>query len=166
MALGVGLCVAMTLLWAVESFVDRKREVTLYAHPHKTLELLGAAQVRFLRQDRDQDGARDFAASLQELEEAGCITPRLAAGEVGNYRYELLPLSGGYAFSAVPVAPVGTQTLYYYMDQTFQVRAEQGRPAGPESVVYYDPHEGLTGAYPPQPPTIESKVIKPKAPPQ
>lgn len=156
----------MTLLFAVESFVDRKREVSLYAHPHKTLQLLGGAQVRFLRQDRDGDGVKDYAASLQELEAAGCITPALGAGEVGKYRYELQLLSGGYAFTASPVAPIGTETLYYYMDHTFLVRAEAGSPAGPTSLVFHDPHEGLTGAFPLPPPTIQSKVLKPKGAPQ
>lgn len=146
--LGVGICVAMGALFAAQGLVDRKIEVRVYNKPHRTLELLGKAQIRFLRYDRDEDGVKDFAASLQELTEGRCITAELGSGEVGGYRYAVVaPAGPGWAFKAEPAA-VTTSALFYYMDQTFQVRAERGRPATPTSLVFYDPHDGLTGVFP------------------
>lgn len=147
--LGVGICVAMGLLFAAQGLVDRKIEVRIYTKPHRTLEFLGKAQIRFLRSDRDRDGLKDYAKSLRELADGNCITEELASGEVGSYRYRVVepPRGQGWAFRAEP-AQVTTAALFFYMDQTFQVRAEQGRPASPSSLVFYDPHDGLTGAFP------------------
>tara|TARA_R110002072_G_scaffold132928_1_gene273277 strand:- start:313 stop:843 length:531 start_codon:yes stop_codon:yes gene_type:complete len=147
--LGVGICVAMGALFAAQGLVDRKIEVRIYKKPHRTLEFLGKAQIRFFRFDRDEDGVKDFAASLKELNEGRCITEELASGEVGDYRYSVVEptVPHGWAFRAEP-AQVTTAALFYFMDQTFQVRAERGQPATPTSLVFYDPHDGLTGAFP------------------
>jgi hypothetical protein len=147
--LGVGICVALGALFAAQGLVDQKIEVRIYKKPHRTLEFLGKAQIRFFRSDRDEDGIRDFATSLKELTEGRCITEELGRGQVGGYNYSTVSPPGGHgwAFRAEP-AQVTTSALFYYMDQTFQVRAERGRPATPSSLVFYDPHEGLTGAFP------------------
>lgn len=147
--LGVGICVAMGALFAAQGLVDKKIEVRIYNKPHRTLEYLGKAQIRFFRSDRDEDGVKDFAKSLQELTDGRCITAELGSGHVGGYNYAVVPpvAPHGWAFKAEP-AEVTTAALFYYMDQTFQVRAERGKPATPSSLVFYDPHEGLTGAFP------------------
>ncbi|MBL4847266.1 MAG: hypothetical protein JKY65_17240 [Planctomycetes bacterium] len=147
--LGVGVCVGIGLLLAAQGLVDRKLEAKVYGYPHRTLEYLGKAQVRFQRSDRDEDGLRDFAGSLQELGDGRCITEDLASGDVGRYHYFVVPpvVSHGWAFRADP-AEVTTSALFYYMDQTFQVRAQAGRPASASSLVFYDPLDGLTGTYP------------------
>jgi len=147
--LGVGICVALGALFAAQGLVDKKIEVRIYTKPHRTLEFLGKAQIRFFRSDRDEDGVKDFATSLRELGDGRCITEELASGEVGLYRYAVVepPVPHGWAFRAEP-AEVTTSALFFYMDQTFQVRAERGKPATSTSLVFYDPHEGLTGAFP------------------
>lgn len=147
--LGIGICVALSLLFGAQEFVDRKIEVAIYTKPHRTLEYLGKAQTRFYRGDRDEDGTLDFATSLEELGEGRCITEDLATGNVGGYHYRVVepPVAQGWAFRAEP-AQITTAALFFYMDQTFQVRAERGHPAAPTSRVFYNPHDGLTGLYP------------------
>lgn len=116
-----------------------------YPYPHLVLAALCQAQERFRLRDLDEDGARDYAASLAELEAAGIITAELAGGAVHGYRYDLGPTpDGGWRFTATPdVSVVTSQTLSYWADASQVIRAAAGGPAGPDSVVYWHPTYGM-----------------------
>lgn len=131
--------VAIVALSGMLHLAQRKVDVSIYSKPHETLRVLAEAEQRFRRvQER---GA--YAASLAELEEAGCITARLAEGDVQGYRYRVEGADARtFAISASPAA-VTTASLFYYTDQTHVVRAAQGAPAGAESDVYWHPFGGL-----------------------
>lgn len=111
----------------------------VYRFPIKTLEAISKAQARFHRNDLDGDGRHDYATSLGQLGDAGTITAKLAAGELGDYRYEVLHAGEkAYAITATP-AVVTSQSLFYFLDESWKVRGEVGKPATAESRVYWSP---------------------------
>jgi hypothetical protein len=84
----------------------------------KTLQTLGAAQVRY----NSQSGR--YARSLAELSAAGQISPDLAAGEKQDYKFTLTGTPTGYTTTAVPPTFCGTHT--YYSDQSLVIREYLG----------------------------------------
>lgn len=113
----------------------------VYRFPVKTLEALSKAQTRFHRKDLDGDGRHDYATSLRQLGDAGTITAKLAAGELGDYRYRILNADERtYAITATP-AQVTSQSLFYFLDESRQVRATLGEPATRASKVYWSPYD-------------------------
>lgn len=123
----------------------RKLNTAFYPYPHLVLGALCQAQERFRLRDLDEDGKRDYATSLAELEAAGIITNELATSTVRGYRYELGPApDGGWQVTATPDVAVATsQTLSYWANSSQVVRAAAGGPAGPDSVVYWHPTFGV-----------------------
>ncbi|RMG12157.1 MAG: hypothetical protein D6731_14405 [Planctomycetota bacterium] len=117
--------------------LDRK----VYAHPHLALAYLARAESRFRSFDRDGDGVHDFASSLEQLERAGVITPRLASGELAGYRYRILRADDrSWAAVAEPIA-VTSSSAFYYVDESHVVRARLGAPADAGAEVYWSPDD-------------------------
>lgn len=122
---------------------SRSIDRSVYSQPYRTLEALAKAQTRFRLRDLDENGKKDFAGSLQALGDAGCITQRLAGGEVGGYRYEVIQADAmTWSMRASPVA-VTSQTLFYFIDHSNTVRARVGAPADATCEVFWDPLRGM-----------------------
>lgn len=141
-----GLLIVVVCMVALSSLATvgrRALDARLYAWPDKTLRALGEAQERFKLNDLDEDGQKDYAADLHELERAGQITRTLADGAVHGYRYEVRAADGAYVITATPdVAVVGTGALHYALDRFHVVRAARGAPPGPEAEVFWHPVYG------------------------
>ncbi len=137
------LLTAVLAIVAMAGFLrvgQRRLDERVYKDPVLTLKALAEAENRF-RLGRDEE--RRFARSLAELEEAGCITRRLASGDVGGYRYEVVAGEARrWAIAATP-AQVTSQALHYYMDHSQLIRARRGGPAGPDDEVFWHPFEGV-----------------------
>lgn len=121
---------------------ESQLEERVYVSPPKTLQHLAKAQQRFRTQDLDGDGQPNFATSMAALEDAQCITSRLASGEVQGYAYaiehgDLM----GYAITATPLSP-RPGLLGFYMDQTGVIRARDGARADADCEIYYHPVHG------------------------
>lgn len=122
---------------------SRSIDRSIYRQPYLTLEALAKAETRFRQRDLDGDGKKQFAASLTEMGDAGCITQKLAGGEVGGYRYEVIQADANtWSMRASPVA-ITSQTLFYFVDQSHTVRARVGAPADATSEVFWDPLRGM-----------------------
>lgn len=141
-----GLLVVILCVVALSSLATlgrRALDARLYAWPDKTLRALAEAQERFKLQDLDEDGQRDYASALSELEEAGQITRTLVDGPVHGYRYEVRLDATGYVITATPdVAVVGTGALHYAIDRFHVVRAAPGAPPGDEGPTFWHPVYG------------------------
>jgi prepilin-type N-terminal cleavage/methylation domain-containing protein len=70
-----------------------------------TLAEIRAAQAVFRDEDRDRDGVRDFASSLQELIDAGLLDDGLDDGEREGYAFAIAGggAAAGYAYLATPM---------------------------------------------------------------
>lgn len=140
-----GLLIIVLAVVALSVFLrvgENQLEERVYVSPPKTLQHLAKAMQRFRTQDLDGDGQPNFAPSLAALEEAQCITSRLAAGEVQGYVYAIVRGDlQGYAITATPLEQ-HPEALGYYMDQTGIIRAKQGGPATAECEIYYHPVHG------------------------
>jgi len=140
-----GLLIILLAVVALSVFLrvgETQLEERVYVSPPKTLQHLAKAQQRFRTQDLDGDGQPNFAPSLAALEEAQCITSRLASGEVQGYGYAVVRGDlEGYVITAAPLAP-HPDSLGFWMNQTGVIRAKQGGPADETCEIYYHPVHG------------------------
>lgn len=141
-----GLLIVILCVVALSSLATvgrRALDARLYSWPDKTLRALAEAQERFKLQDLDEDGQKDYAAGLHELEQAGQITRTLADGAVLGYRYAIELDANGYVITATPdVAVVGTAALHYAIDRFHVVRAAVGARPGPDAETFWHPVYG------------------------
>jgi hypothetical protein len=143
-----GLVILVAAIAALRSMAllgQEKIGQKLYPFPGKVLKKLAEVQARYRQQDLDQDGKKAFAGSLAELEAAGCIMPDLAQGPVKGYRYAIVRADAfSYWLTAEPdgTAPIGTDTLFYAVDETQVVRAEVAAPVTSRSGVFLHPLHG------------------------
>lgn len=157
-----GLVILLAAIAALRSMAllgQEKIGQKLYPFPGKVLKKLAEVQARYRQQDLDQDGKKAYATSLAELEAAGCIMPDLAQGPVKGYRYTIVRANDwSFWLTAEPdgTAPIGTDTLFYAVDETQVVRAEVAAPVTSRSRVFLHPLHGTSlwsGPHPPDPTT-------------
>jgi len=130
----------------------KKVDAELYSSPRKTLFALWRVNERFRRRDYDDNGKKDYATSLEMLQDAQCVLDDLVEGPVAGYRYSMAPDPGeGYVLTASP-AQVTSSALFYRMTSACRIVAKAGEPATPESDLYWDrrykfqwPHEWPAG---------------------
>ena len=99
----VGVMIGM-LLPAVQA----AREARNASSAVHTLAQIRAAQAVFFEEDRDGDGLRDYAGSVQELVAAGLLDDDLRDGTRDGYGFELTASDGatmavGYAYRATAI---------------------------------------------------------------
>ncbi|MGE0713313.1 MAG: hypothetical protein AB7N76_35625 [Planctomycetota bacterium] len=145
-ALLVATMVALVLLQYGRSFTLAKYKKTVYRYPHRTLLRIAEVQVRFKRNDLDGNGREDYASSLDALAKADLITDELAHGVLEGYRYRIERADERTYKATAEPAEVTSQAIFYSVDQMQMIRAQRGRPTDDQSVVFYDPLSGFTGA--------------------
>lgn len=116
----------------------KKVDIKLYSSPRRTMYALWKVNERFKRKDYDEDGKPNYATSLEQLQDADCVQDDLVEGPVVGYRYRLQSEGPGYLLTATP-AEVTSVSLFYRMDSSGRILAERGRPATPQSEMYWDP---------------------------
>jgi len=110
------------------------------------LRALAIAQGRYRDEDRDANGARDYAPSLEALARAGLLDPELATGTTSGYAF-VVERGDATAWSATatPLRAGESGERSFYLDSTGTIRArvpslprEKARFTDPE----YDARRG------------------------
>jgi len=143
-ALLLGVVVAIVAMSALLQVGTKRIDEKVYAFPWKTLKALSEAENRYRRHDLDKDGKHYYAKSLDELHAAGCITKKLAVGAIKDYSYAVIyaDTDKEYALTATP-SEVTTESLFYFVDQTHVIRANEGAPADARSKIFWHPFRGI-----------------------
>lgn len=133
------MCVVSLVAMAGFLHVGQERiDARIYSSPVETLQRIALAQRRFRRKVKP----RRYARSLAELERSGHITRRLAAGDVGGYRYRIEASDAAtWTIRATP-ASVTTATPFFLMDETLVIHRNLGAPASEDSPVAWYPLHG------------------------
>ena len=86
------------------------------------------AEVRFNKQ------YGHYALNLNQLVHSGSFTKRMVNTERGDYTVSYKGKNEGFKLTMTPKTP-DAQHRYFYSDEDGKIRAEEGKPAGPESEV-------------------------------
>ncbi len=82
------------------------------------------------RAEADYFAATRRYGTLDQLARANLISPSLAAGVKGYYRFEVRPSQKGYVILS---EPLNRQGRHFYSDESLQIREEWDRPASSQS---------------------------------
>ncbi len=105
--------------------------------PPVVLRRIHTAQMLFLAEDLDRDGAKDYARSLDELEATGAFQDGADLPQAAGYR--LVIEGGAEGYTARMTSTRSRRGPSYFIDQTGVLRSNQGGdPAGPDSPVAED----------------------------
>lgn len=75
-----------------------------------------------------------YALNLNQLVHSGSFMKRMVNPDRGDYTVSYKGKNEGYKLTMTPKSP-DPQHRYFYADEDGKIRAEEGKPAGPESEV-------------------------------
>jgi prepilin-type N-terminal cleavage/methylation domain-containing protein len=98
-----------------------------------SLRTLVTVQSLFRDKDKDEDGAANYAISLEALEDAGLIDSVLSSGQKQGYFFQMNTDSSRFAWSATakPAAEDLSGNRYFFVDESGVIRFKTDGEAGP-----------------------------------